>query len=148
MANLGAGLGRVALGALADTRYGEMNTVITAIALAGVSQWVLWSVAELRRSWDLGMLFAVVYGFFGGGYLGSVVLPREACKSLSSFVIRVIPVVLPHMFDPSRLYEAAALLDCLRPLTSFFPQSGDFWHILHLGNLRADGRRPNSGCNS
>ncbi|KZT57593.1 MFS general substrate transporter [Calocera cornea HHB12733] len=91
MMNLGSASGRIILGAIADTRMGRFNTVLMGMGCAGASQWLFWSLANARGSYALSMVFAVVYGLCGGGYIG------------------IFPVVLAHVFDPTRLAAITGL---------------------------------------
>jgi len=85
MMNLASALGRIVLGAVADTRVGRMNTVLIGMGAAGMSQWLWWSLANYKGSYGLAMAGSVMYGFLGGGYIG------------------IFPVVLAHVFDHRRL---------------------------------------------
>ena len=66
--DLGMAVGRICLGLAADSKLGNMNTVISGMALAGISQLVLW--LPVTSSLPLLYVFAFAYGFLGGGYIG------------------------------------------------------------------------------
>ncbi|KZT57592.1 MFS general substrate transporter [Calocera cornea HHB12733] len=91
MMNLGSAVGRIIFGAIADTRVGRFNTVLIGMAWAGASQWLFWSLANVRGSYGLSMVFAIVYGLCGGGYIG------------------IFHVILAHVFDPTRLAALTGL---------------------------------------
>ena len=60
--------GRIGLGLAADSKLGNMNSIISGMALAGLCQFVFWLPAS--NSLPLLYVFSFVYGFLGGGYIG------------------------------------------------------------------------------
>ena len=66
--DLGMVAGRIVLGLAADSRLGNMNSIISGMALAGLCQVALWLPAS--NSLTLLYVFSFTYGFFGGGYIG------------------------------------------------------------------------------
>lgn len=93
--------GRIGLGAIADSKIGismnntscqpdfidkpveTANTVVVSMMLAGVVQLLFWGLAGSNLA--VSFVFAAIYGFFGGGYIG------------------LFPVVLAHFFDADKL---------------------------------------------
>ncbi|KAF8520758.1 major facilitator superfamily domain-containing protein [Hysterangium stoloniferum] len=81
--DLGLVVGRVALGFAADSKLGTVNSIVTAMVLAGICQFAFWLPAS--DSLPLLYIFAFLYGIFGGGYIG------------------LLPAVLARIFDSNLL---------------------------------------------
>ncbi|KAF8520750.1 major facilitator superfamily domain-containing protein [Hysterangium stoloniferum] len=84
--DIGIVFGRVFLGIAADSRLGALNSIISAMILAGICQFLLWLPAA--ESLPLLYIFSFTYGFFGGG---------------------MMPVILARICDPDQLTSIAGV---------------------------------------
>ncbi|KAJ3392249.1 hypothetical protein HDU84_004514 [Entophlyctis sp. JEL0112] len=95
--NGASALGRIAMGALADTLLGRVNCILLSVFISMISMWFLWTFAN---SFALLAVFAVINGLVAGGF------------------ISIFPVVVGQTFGLKRLPSLVGMIMSLSAIAN------------------------------